>query len=110
MGVFPGTVRTDDNTASGMDDLYLGEVWTHAASGPGAQMSLVPQMHVPTGSSAFTADEVLPGLNWLYGWDIDDIFSTGGSTQFNRRVDDAGESYTEWPKLDRERSAHRQRR
>ncbi len=97
LGVFPLTERTDDNTTSGVDDSYLGaKFMLTPQAGLAPEMSLVPQMRVPTGSSAFTADEVLPGLNWLYGWDIDDIFSTGGSTQFNRRVDDVGESYTEW--------------
>jgi hypothetical protein len=97
MGVFPLSERTDDNTTSGVDDLYLGaKFMLTPQAGLAPEMALVPQMRVPTGSSAFTADEVLPGLNWLYGWDIGDVFSTGGSTQFNRRVDDVGESYTEW--------------
>jgi hypothetical protein len=30
---------------------------------------------------------VLPGVNWLYGWDINDFLATGGSTQMNRRID-----------------------
>jgi hypothetical protein len=59
-------------------------------------MALVPQMTVPTGANAFTADEVLPGVNWLYGWDINDFLSTAGSTQFNRVIDETGGSYTEW--------------
>ncbi len=54
-------------------------------------------MTVPTGYDAFSADEVLPGVNWLYGWDINDFLSTGGSTQFNREIDETtSASYTGW--------------
>jgi hypothetical protein len=30
-------------------------------------MALFPQVTIPTGGSAFTDDQVLPGVNWLYG-------------------------------------------
>ena len=60
-------------------------------------MALVPQMTVPTGGSAFTNNQVLPGVNWLYGWDVTDSLTTAGSTQFNRAVDFVtGKGYTEW--------------
>ena len=42
-------------------------------------LSLIPQMSVPTGDPAFTADEVLPRLNWNYGWEINDRLSVAGS-------------------------------
>lgn len=58
-------------------------------------MAVVPQMTVPTGSDEFGADAVLPGVNWLYGWDINDFLSTAGSTQVNRSVDGGGD-YAEW--------------
>jgi hypothetical protein len=35
-------------------------------------------------------------VNWLYGWDINDWLATGGSTQANRRIEDSGESYTQF--------------
>jgi hypothetical protein len=61
------------------------------------ETALILQMTVPTGSSAFTADEVLPGFNFLYGWDINDNWSTGASTQLNRAVDDeTGDFYVEF--------------
>lgn len=59
-------------------------------------MALIPQMTVPTGHRAFSAGEVLPGVNWIYGWELNDIVSTAGSTQFNRSMDDTGNAYTEW--------------
>lgn len=87
----------ESNTTAGTEDLYLGmkfaltpqEKWL-------PEMAIVPQMTVPTGSNNFTSDETLPGVNWLYGWDINDKLSTGGSTQVNRSIDETGIDYAEW--------------
>lgn len=85
-----------DNLA-GAEDLYLGmKLGLSAQDGILPEMALVPQMTVPTGAAAFSTDEVLPGVNWLYGWDINDYISTAGSTQVNRGFDDVGDEYTEW--------------
>jgi hypothetical protein len=46
-------------------------------------------MTVPSGDVDQTAGETLPGINWLYGWDINDFLSMGGSSQYNRAIDDA---------------------
>jgi hypothetical protein len=83
---------------SGSEDLYLGiKLALTPQEGILPEMALMPQMNVPTGSRFFTADEVQPGLNWLYGWDVTESISTAGSTQFNRTLDDAtGNAYTEW--------------
>ncbi len=102
VALFPVEQRTKtgaiSNTTAGTEDLYLGvkfaltpqEKWL-------PEMALVPQMTVPTGSRAFTDDETLPGVNWLYGWDINDKLATGGSTQVNRSIDEAtGRAYAEW--------------
>jgi hypothetical protein len=56
----------------------------------------VPQMNLPTGHPDLTHSEVEPGVNWLYGWDIDEFYSVGGSTQVNRRIDDADVYYAEF--------------
>ena len=56
----------------------------------------MPQWTVPTGSENLTAGMVLPGMNWLYGWDIFDWLSTAGSTQLNKAVDDDDEIYYEF--------------
>jgi hypothetical protein len=56
----------------------------------------MPQMTVPLGS-AFSANRVCPGVNWLYGWEINDCLSTAGSTQLNLSVDPTtGNEYTEF--------------
>jgi hypothetical protein len=83
---------------SGSEDLYLGfKIGLTPQEDIFPEMALIPQMTVPTGSDAFTAEEALPGVNWIYGWDINDFLVTAGSTQFNRAIDDTtGNAYTEW--------------
>jgi hypothetical protein len=76
-------------SASGSDDLYLGvKLGLTPQQGIWPEMALTPQMRTPLGSP-FSAGEVLPGINWLYGWDINEWLSTAGSTQVNLAIDDA---------------------
>ena len=84
--------------ATGSEDLYLGIKWgLTGQEGILPEMALITQMTVPTGSSSFTAGETLPGINWLYGWDVNDWIATGGSTQANRALDDVtDEPYLEF--------------
>lgn len=90
----PGPLPTDRN--SGGEDLYLGfKLMLTPQEGILPEMSIMPQWTVPTGHNAFSADIVLPGVSWLYGWDINDFLSTAGSTQVNKAVDDADEIYHE---------------
>lgn len=83
-----------DINADGAEDLYVG-----AKLGLTPQVDIMPetaivlQMTAPTGSDAFTAHEVLPGVNFAYGWEVNDFFDTGGSTQVNRAIDDNGFDY-----------------
>jgi hypothetical protein len=86
------------DNASGAEDLGLG---CKLALTPQEcilpETALILQMTVPTGSSEFTADEVLPGFNFLYAWDINDQWSTAGSSQLNRAIDDAtSDAYVEY--------------
>jgi hypothetical protein len=87
------TFRTD-----GAEDLYLGfKIALTPQEGFLPEMALMPQMTIPTGAQAFTADQTLPGLNWLYGWDINDFLSTGGSSQYNMTLDPVtGQKYVEY--------------
>jgi hypothetical protein len=86
------------STINGSDDLYLGmKLALTGQAGILPEMAIVPQMRVPTGSSEVTSGETLPGVNWLYGWDLTDFIATGGSTQVNRRLDDVtDEPYLEF--------------
>ena len=56
-------------------------------------------MTVPTGSDAFTSNRTLPGMNFIYGWDLSDNVALSGSTQVNRALTEARgaeEEYHEW--------------
>lgn len=52
------------------------------------EMALIPQMLIPAGGD-ISADEVLPGVNWIYAWELSDNISTAGSSQINRALDTA---------------------
>ncbi len=90
--------RFESLSEFGMNDLYLGvKLGLTPQEGVLPEMALVPQMTVPTGADKLSSDQVLPGLNWLYGWDVTDLISTAGSTQFNRDVDgQTNQGYTKW--------------
>jgi len=76
-------------TDSGGEDLTIG-----CKIGLTPQECLLPetaiilQMSVPTGADAFTANEVLPGVNYLYSWELNEDWSLGGSTGINAATDD----------------------
>ena len=81
----------DSVESGGAEDLYLGfKIALTPQEGILPEMALVPQMTAPTGARAFTGGDVHPGINWLYGWDINDWLSTGGSTQINRTLTTLG--------------------
>ena len=85
-----------DRSASGVEDLYIGsKLALTPQAGWLPETAIVPQMTLPTGSDEFTNGEALPGINLLYGWDVNDFLSTAGSTQVNRAMDN-GQDYAEW--------------
>jgi len=88
----------DGASVSGSEDLYLGmKIGLTAQHGWRPEMSLIPQMFVPTGASGLTSDTTLGGLNLVYSWDISCTCNVAGSTQFNRRLDDVTSvQYTQW--------------
>jgi hypothetical protein len=85
-------------TAAGSDDLYLGaKVALAAQAGILPELTIFPQMKVPTGSPAYTADEVLPGMNFVYAWRVSERIEIEGNTNVNRRRNpDAAGYYTEY--------------
>jgi hypothetical protein len=84
-------------TSVGSTDILLGaKIGLTPQCGCLPEMAIIPQMFVPTGSDEFTLNRVSPGLNWLYGWDVTDRWSLGGSTQGIRVEEDDGESYTQF--------------
>lgn len=102
IALFPVAERTSaggmSNSTGGTEDVYTGfKIGLTPQEGLLPEMALIPQMTVPAGTNGFSADEVLPGMNWVYAWEVNDVISTGGSTQFNRAIDDGSSlSYTEW--------------
>jgi hypothetical protein len=86
-----------EDSVSGAEDLGLGiKIALTPQEKILPETAIILQMTVPSGSSDLTADEVLPGFNYLYGWDINDEWSTGGSTGINGAIDDETfDSYSE---------------
>lgn len=90
------SLNLQDN--AGAQDLYTGfKIALTPQEGCLPEMAIIPQALIPTGDDYFSNDEFLPGLNWIYSWEINDFISTAGSTQFNRAIDPGSdEAYTEW--------------
>jgi hypothetical protein len=88
-GIEQSDIGGVEDTIDGAEDLGLG---IKLALTPQEcilpETAIILQMTVPSGSSDFTADEVLPGFNYLYGWDIVEGWSMGGSTALNSQTDD----------------------
>ena len=87
-------VTTDQ---SGAEDLTLGcKIGLTPQECILPETAIIFQFSVPTGADAFTNDEVLPGFNYLYGWDLNEDWSLGGSTGVNAVTDDVtADSYQE---------------
>lgn len=85
------------NTKYGADDFYLGTKLALTEQKKYLpETALIIQTLVPTGSDEFTSNKIMPGVNYLFGWDvIEDCLSCGGSLQVNRAVDDANHFYAE---------------
>jgi hypothetical protein len=101
IGVAPTTQRwhngVSQRTHTGFEDLYLGvKIALTPQDGWLPEMALIPQMLVPTGSGEFTNDRVLPGLNWIYAWELTESCAVGGSTQYNTAVEEGDHRYDEW--------------
>ncbi len=74
---------------SGANDLILGcKIALTGQQGYLPEVGLILQMSVPSGGSAFTSDEVLPGFNLCYAWDLSEDTYLAGSTGINGTVDD----------------------
>jgi hypothetical protein len=79
-------------SASGAQDLYLGvKLALTEQRGFLPAIAVIPQMTVPTGSSAVTAGRVLPGLNVDCSWEvIKDFFGIELLVANNQVKDDLG--------------------
>ncbi|WP_417392864.1 transporter [Gimesia sp.] len=84
------------NTTFGSQDLGLAlQFALTPQQGILPEMALITSMSVPTGSSAFTANQVEPGIDLVYAWTLNDFVNVAASTQGYGDVDDSGESFLE---------------
>ena len=59
------------STCPGLSDLYVGvKLWLTEQKCHLPEMALVLQALLPTAGQLITSDRVLPGFNFLYGWDV----------------------------------------
>lgn len=86
------------DTQSGGEDLTIGcKIGLTPQECMLPETAIILQMSVPTGADAFTANEVLPGVNYLYGWELDEDWTLGGSTGVNAATDDeTTDTYSEF--------------
>ncbi len=56
-------------------------------------MVILPQMNISTNKANWNAGGVEPGVNWLYGWQINEWLFLDGSTQVNRARDETRSWY-----------------
>jgi hypothetical protein len=90
------SANTGSRTDSGTDDMYLGaKVALTEQAGLLPELAVFPQMRLPTGNSAFSSTQVLPGVNIAYSWKLNDLLEVECNTQFNNRRDDLAHIYLE---------------
>ncbi|HVT29056.1 MAG TPA: transporter [Lacipirellulaceae bacterium] len=76
-------------TESGADDLVLGMKFALTPQqGCLPETGIILEMSVPTGADAFSADKVLPGIEYCYDWDITKEWSLSGMTALEGAVDE----------------------
>ena len=101
VGAGAATLSTESHgraaTDSGLEDLYLGvKLALTEQRGGFPATAILPQMTLATGGEAFSAGRSLPGVNFLYSWNLTETVSLAGSTQVNAAVGDASQDYAEW--------------
>jgi hypothetical protein len=88
-GVPLGSPPPGHRTAVGSDDMNVGfKIALTPQDGCKPQMGIVADMSVPTGSSAFTAGEVLPEIEWIYTWALTKKLSVTGVSFLTDTTDD----------------------
>lgn len=82
------------SSTAGTTDLQLGfKAWLTAQDEWRPEMALIGRLGVPTGSNAFTSNEVQPSFVWLYSWDLNEDFALAGNTGFYRATDDTDHDF-----------------
>ncbi|MCE9604755.1 MAG: transporter [Planctomycetia bacterium] len=82
------TLTGQSLTMGGSDDIYLGaKVALTKQSGILPELTVFPQMRVPSGHPNFTSGQVLPGMNFVYAWMVTEKLELEANTNVNRRGD-----------------------
>ncbi|MGI9457280.1 MAG: transporter [Aeoliella sp.] len=76
-------------TNSGGEDMFVGmkiavtqqDCWL-------PEVAFLGELQIPTGSAGLTADQVLPRGGLIYGWELNNCWSTAGQTIFAEALDD----------------------
>ncbi len=78
----PGSTKsgTDDMLIAAKVALFKQDRWL-------PDFTVFPQMRLPTGSSSFSAGEVLPGVNLAYSWAVTEVIEIECNTVFNEKND-----------------------
>ncbi len=81
---------------SGNDDMLLAcKIALAKQKGWLPDLTVFPQMRLPTGADAFSADQVLPGFNIAYSWAVTRLIELECNTVFNKKRDDQDHYYVE---------------
>ena len=98
IGWNPSDERVSGINVSVDDPLYLGiKLAMFPQDGIRPAVVVLPQMIIPLDPDNDDRAGVLPGVNLLYSWDLNEDFAFGASTQVNRDYDDETDSgYASW--------------
>lgn len=85
------------NSIRGSDDMLLASKIAFAKQrGILPDLTIFPQLKLPTGSPGITAGECLPGVNIAYSWAITKFIELECNSVFNRRLESTGHFYVEY--------------
>ena len=77
-----------DTNIRGGEDLYLGfKLALTPQDGLLPETALMLQATVPTGDDSVTAGETLPGITYIYSWELNEKWALAGQTQIGRAMD-----------------------
>lgn len=84
--------------ARGSEDIYLGaKLGLTPQEGALPETAMLINLYVPSGSPSLSSGEVLPGLTYIYAWELDNGWGLAGQTQGNRAIDEGtGNPYLEF--------------
>ncbi len=96
-GLFPLYTNVEGNGSFGWQDSYFGlKIALTEQFKFLPQIAIMPQLSAPTGTADLTDGKILPGINLVYHWELLEMLSLSGSTQFNWAMDEQKKEYISW--------------